>query len=135
MRFQAAAKSLDANLHHLIRSVDKPGLNGLIDYARIFRFEIDRHGCLSVLRVTLHAAGRLRREFISIPRVRHLGTASARAQSRLRHGAPSLNRTSPWGLEVAGSPLGTRQTTLVALCLDKRAELWLRRTKCCHLPW
>jgi hypothetical protein len=58
MRFQSATESLDANLHHFIRTMDKTGLNGLIDYASIFRLEIDRHGCLSVLRVTLHAADR-----------------------------------------------------------------------------
>src|SRR6266404_101279 len=42
-RFQSAAKSLNAHLHHIVRAVDKAGLNGLVDYAGVLGVKLDGH--------------------------------------------------------------------------------------------
>ena len=56
-RFQAAAKSLNSHLHHIVGAVDKAGLNGLVDYACVLGLEFDGHVRFSVLRVTLRQWG------------------------------------------------------------------------------
>src|ERR1700737_1069030 len=52
-RFQPAAKSLNTDLDHVVRAVDKAGLNCLVDYACVLGLELDGHVRLLVIRVTL----------------------------------------------------------------------------------
>ena len=54
-RLQAATKSLDSQVNDIVRAVNKASLNGFVDDASVLRFDLDRHVCLPVLRVTLLA--------------------------------------------------------------------------------